>query len=518
MANFHLHAFERNRYYTGKLLTVRDFQTEQSYLNEKRHLLNRLIHGSGIVYGLQVEPLTASPDNRGLLIRAGVAIDGCGKEIVVSRDYKELTDIRELSGYPAESGANQSLYLLLTYDECSRERIRTKSHAASCCCDACEANKIVEGFTLSISTTAPDPGADFCSTQVIYEDAYVMIERTAPKAVRPGDVFDAVLKLTTKRLVDGSPQYAIVENVPSPLSLIHTDKLEFVLDNGDAQGKQIEKTYTLRALEELDSLTIDGTLTVNGQNKAELAESSMKVLAPNRYEQLRIESYCSQLAASDEKSSILLATLSVNAKDIITQIDEADRTYVYGNPYLSKRLGCDEEHFGKLPLHALTHQAGGNDEIDVDGLGGVLAEGQKINVSYNKGRSKAVASGFTFAGGLAVQKLGNNFVQVSAANEMQVFTGTVVFKDSFRGAVFVSDAIALDLEDPLIYYALVNGSEMIFSDRHEVEIIASYFREEKLLRFRMTDNRATRSEISTIRWWAIPKSQDSGEVDSKLLT
>ena len=46
--------FERNRYFYGKLLTVRDFMAEQTYLADKRRLTNRLLFGSGVVAGLQV--------------------------------------------------------------------------------------------------------------------------------------------------------------------------------------------------------------------------------------------------------------------------------------------------------------------------------------------------------------------------------------------------------------------------------------------------------------------------------
>ncbi|MDD1667549.1 MAG: ATP-binding protein [Methanomicrobiales archaeon] len=36
-----LYQFERNRYFYGKLMTVRDFEDEQEYLNRKKFLLNR---------------------------------------------------------------------------------------------------------------------------------------------------------------------------------------------------------------------------------------------------------------------------------------------------------------------------------------------------------------------------------------------------------------------------------------------------------------------------------------------
>ena len=38
---------DRNRYFYGKLMTVRDFLREQEYFNSKRWLINRLLFRSG---------------------------------------------------------------------------------------------------------------------------------------------------------------------------------------------------------------------------------------------------------------------------------------------------------------------------------------------------------------------------------------------------------------------------------------------------------------------------------------
>jgi hypothetical protein len=70
----------RNRYFYGKLLDVYHFQLESDYMNAKRHLLNRLVSGYGVVCGLDVK---CEPDNRHVVVEAGVAIDKWGREIVV---------------------------------------------------------------------------------------------------------------------------------------------------------------------------------------------------------------------------------------------------------------------------------------------------------------------------------------------------------------------------------------------------------------------------------------------------
>ena len=72
--------FERNRYFYGKLLTVRDFMSEQTYNMDKRRLANRLLFGSGVVSGLQV----VAVDDKSISVETGVALDPLGREIVVS--------------------------------------------------------------------------------------------------------------------------------------------------------------------------------------------------------------------------------------------------------------------------------------------------------------------------------------------------------------------------------------------------------------------------------------------------
>jgi hypothetical protein len=77
-------ADERNRYYTGRFLTARDFQDEQDYFLSRHYTHNRLMHGWGIVCGLEVRPhLNDSCQDRYVIVTPGVAIDCCGREIVL---------------------------------------------------------------------------------------------------------------------------------------------------------------------------------------------------------------------------------------------------------------------------------------------------------------------------------------------------------------------------------------------------------------------------------------------------
>jgi hypothetical protein len=75
----------RNNYYDGKRLTTDSFRAEQAYQLERRRLLNRAIHGWGVVYGYRITP-EAPTDNKealqSLQIGAGLALDRCGRELL----------------------------------------------------------------------------------------------------------------------------------------------------------------------------------------------------------------------------------------------------------------------------------------------------------------------------------------------------------------------------------------------------------------------------------------------------
>lgn len=72
---------KRNKYFSGKLMSEKDFQDEQDYLREKHRLHNRFLHGYGVVAGLEV---SISDDHPGKVeVGAGLALDAQGNEVVL---------------------------------------------------------------------------------------------------------------------------------------------------------------------------------------------------------------------------------------------------------------------------------------------------------------------------------------------------------------------------------------------------------------------------------------------------
>ena len=123
MSNANVFPFARNRYFYGKLLTVRDFEVEQRYHCTKRELLNRLLHGAGVVCGLGV---TAS-DESTLMIESGMALDYQGREIVLPEAL--FRKLPMLEGHETLTGKKDA-YLCLAYHEEDVEPVNAKKAAA----------------------------------------------------------------------------------------------------------------------------------------------------------------------------------------------------------------------------------------------------------------------------------------------------------------------------------------------------------------------------------------------------
>ncbi len=133
----------RNQYFYGKLLTVRDFQNEQSYHIKKQRLINKHIHGEGVVCGLMVE--AAEGDNSKVKIKSGIALDCCGREIVVPEDH--IVDL---------AGKNDGVYwITISYNECGKEPVAAATEANSCEEECCF-SRVEEGYEIEILGTKPD--------------------------------------------------------------------------------------------------------------------------------------------------------------------------------------------------------------------------------------------------------------------------------------------------------------------------------------------------------------------------
>ena len=147
-----IQTFRRNTYFNGKLLVERDFIDEQAYLVGKDRLHNSLLHGVGTVCGLKV---LAHPNpecqDRYVYIEPGVALDCCGREIVVTQ--KQLVSIEDLlDPETADAEGTKDLFIALCYDETMEEKIPVILPDCDCADGNQAYNRIREGYKVTLFT------------------------------------------------------------------------------------------------------------------------------------------------------------------------------------------------------------------------------------------------------------------------------------------------------------------------------------------------------------------------------
>ena len=177
---------ERNRYFYGKLLTVRDFEVEQQYTRNHLHLMNRLGAGPGVLCGLGV----SASDDSTLLIESGAALDYSGRMVVL--EEPALRKLQMLDGYEELLGKDTG-WLCLTYDETAQEPVNAVGTDPG---QSRQFNMIREGSRLYLTAQPPEyrglmeaMGRE--NATILYSGEEVTLVLTAPSAVCAGEEFAA---------------------------------------------------------------------------------------------------------------------------------------------------------------------------------------------------------------------------------------------------------------------------------------------------------------------------------------
>jgi hypothetical protein len=124
---------KRPNYFDGRLLSAADLRAEQDYCRNKIARHNRLLHGSGVVSGLQIQAKPAV-----LHVSPGLAFDCVGNEIVL--DSEQIV--------PLPRGRASPQFLVVHYAETPVDFVPTTGGNA-------EAGSIEESFSLSYEPADP---------------------------------------------------------------------------------------------------------------------------------------------------------------------------------------------------------------------------------------------------------------------------------------------------------------------------------------------------------------------------
>jgi hypothetical protein len=207
MQNRNYFPFERNNYYFGKLLTAKDFESEQRYFNDKRRFVNRLTGGSGVVAGLGV----VMADDTSVILQAGCALDASGREIVVPET--RVVKLSTIEGY--DTLTTSDACLSISYEEQPAGEVYAAMNEDAGTCF----NKVREGYKLKLVDESLVPGVngpldEFVTALNVYSDSEVTVTQYLPKyAVRDRDI---TVRAEIKKNGPGMDEYSFMYTLETP--------------------------------------------------------------------------------------------------------------------------------------------------------------------------------------------------------------------------------------------------------------------------------------------------------------
>jgi hypothetical protein len=197
-------SFTRNHYFTGKMLLVGDFDTEQRYVVDKLRHHHQRLHGWGVVCGLKVNP-HPNPDcrDRFVVVEPGTAIDCCGREILVGTE--ELVELAKLPAIAKLIAAGDDkphrLQLCVRYRECPTEEIPVLYDDCGCDDTKCAPNRILESYAFDAIIDGPLPDTSPAGSRLAWKENVTLM----------ADVSRVALDEASKRLymLVGDDVYAV---------------------------------------------------------------------------------------------------------------------------------------------------------------------------------------------------------------------------------------------------------------------------------------------------------------------
>jgi len=161
--------FKRVRYFHGMLMGDRDFREEQVYHIEKRKMLNKMLHGWGVVCGLGLSTVDCKSST--ISIGKGLALDCNGNEIFVNAPYElDVAEaIKSCSASKKQMTAEETClqqgqpvaefdtwYVVIKYREVPVTPVPVYAPGGGCEEKVCENSRIREGFCIELHKKKPE--------------------------------------------------------------------------------------------------------------------------------------------------------------------------------------------------------------------------------------------------------------------------------------------------------------------------------------------------------------------------
>ncbi len=487
---------DRNNYFFGKLMTVRDFQTEQTYMNSKRRLGNKMLNGVGIVSGLDVILI----DNKTFSLETGMALDYMGREIVVSEPYVRRLSV--IKGFE-ENKDKGIVYLCLGYKEDLKETTFSVSGADSLGGVGEKFNRISEGYELFLTSEKPKEDtlkldSLIYKTIELYNKDGVKLSIEMGKYVNPGKS----LKITI---------IFEKENVEAPVNYAFDLKGEFFKAYSGEKSAHVEfqeteistyknmrKDYYLQCDAVTDAMT---KIVVDRRSfKLKIGKDDIKLsedfeipisVRTTPLKDIIINDYYAQnfneLIEKVDNKYIYLAKFHIVTNQLTYFIESFEKhpfkQYLYSNELISLLNSLDDDQKPCVPTakNESTPEETVPQVLDLPEpqIDNIVTGVERINLGFNPKVGKSYFS-YEFVHGLGEGKVAVVTAIDNKANSMVDEKGLLIFGDK---SIFTKEEISVSAPDVKIG-AIVN------SEKGTVRLGV------KLLE-------KTSAQAVDIRWWAL---------------
>lgn len=249
MKNKKYYPFERNHYFYGKLLTVRDFEDEQRYMNDKRRINNVLTKGAGVISGLS----TVMIDEKTISLETGMALDYMGREIIVpesvTKKLNVLDGFKEIKNY-------ENVYLCLEYAEKKKDKMHSITEVTST--EEVDYNRVEESYHLFLTDGFVDHKKLSLhrlkeEEQVIYDANGIKVVQTVPKYANPNKELEIKVRIekhNVPRMIEVdytfSSEYIKAEDGSNQVRVYYTDEDLIAY-------KEVELSYIVKVIDVKDT-------------------------------------------------------------------------------------------------------------------------------------------------------------------------------------------------------------------------------------------------------------------------
>lgn len=502
MKDNQINPFVRNRYYAGKMLTSKDFQTEQLYMNYKRSFLNQVMYGAGVVCGLGVRRL----DEVSITIESGVAIDEQGREIIVP--VSSVKKISALEGVEQLTGNRAALCLRYKEDMIHPVySVASETEGAEY-----EYNHIQEGYELYLEDMQGDncqEEEEFLCKSVFLKQEDFKITLMLPKTVKKGKKIKMVVRI--QKLTER--KRALNFNALLQLAAFHQEdgSKELLLEGRDinlGEGAVMEQVFWLYA--EHSEVEQTSILLKHGTGYASVGDYECKTNESLELQVAMTDMGMAQMAASDlgmenyenrakqaGQKKIILAELSLLGADgayIVTAVHDRNvKTYINTPESFGKRLTYD--HY----FEEVEHKESARQEEEKP-----LESAEEQTVS----KVPAMSSGF-----------------IEIPLHVGMKKGDVCYSDEIihglgRGDVYVKIGVQSMEEDVRTNHStrttIYGNSELFEEDDHmKVETAVKVYNDKGSFRIAAKLTGSQRSIVLLIHWVAVKFDGEEAELEEE---